>query len=137
MDTEPSATLIPDIEEVRRLAPSGEVTTVAVLLMVAVTLWRMVGAMLRRAEVQQQKREDASAEMQARLIGITTAAIDRLSISVHAVELAVVKSDEHNQAALASLRDAGAQAISRLDRHDGLLGDHESRLAVLEHRRTP
>ena len=116
---------------------------VALGLAVAV-LWKwgtnLVNTMLKRADDDRAKadaRIDAErAAADARVEKITEVqvnAMSELANGLHKIEVAVVRSDEHNQAAIHSLTAAINRHETRLDRVDGRLDQHGERILTLEH----
>ncbi|WP_434418892.1 hypothetical protein [Nannocystis pusilla] len=80
-----------------------------------------------------------SVRLLERLLGDQAKATEKLAEAVHKVELAVMKSDQHNTAAISSLRSSVDMAVTRLDKHetrldrlDSAVVNHEHRLVVLE-----
>lgn len=98
-------------------------------------LWRWGTSLVTRLLDGAAEDRKAAEDRHAKLAAAQADAIKEVGAGLHRVELAVIKSDEHNQAAINGLRQALDRHESRLDRVDGRLDAHGERISVLEHGR--
>lgn len=106
----------------------------AVLLGIGIgVLWRWGSGLVTRLLDGAAADRKAAEDRHAKLATAQAEAIEKVGAGLHRVELAVIKSDEHNTAAIAGLRQALDRHESRLDRVDGRLDAHGERISVLEH----
>ena len=96
-------------------------------------LWKWgTGLVTRLLEGAAEDRK-AAEERHAKLATAQAEAIKEVGAGLHKVEMAVVRSDTNNTAAIAGLRQTMDRHESRLDRVDTRLDAHGERITVLEH----
>lgn len=134
----------PPEDAVWQLAATDLGGDAAMLTIGLVALWRFLKSMIGRmldtskaaAEDADKRAKELTAAADARteqLMVRQSTAIDGLAKAIDDVRVAVVRSDEHNQAAIASLRADFNRHETRLDRVDLRLDQHSDRLTGLEH----
>lgn len=134
-----------------KLAAADVGTNVAMLAIGIAVLWRWgTGLVTKMFASQAEERAAADARhetflaaqveerraTEGRFVKIAEAhgkSTEDLAVGLHRVEMAVVRSDEHNTAAINGLRQTMDRHESRLDRVDLRLDAQGERITVLEH----
>lgn len=100
-------------------------------------LWKWMQRMTRRQEDAADRREAQAATDRKEEREVFTTHLEKFTTAIHRVEMAVVRSDEHNQAAVASLRvethGLQQQVTDIKTHHGGRLDQHHDRLSSIEH----
>lgn len=104
---------------------------------VVYALWTWLKRMTKRQEDAADRREAQAAADRKEEREVFTTHLEKFTTAIHRVELAVVRSDEHNQAAVASLRAETQGLKVEVEHikahHGGRLDQHHDRLTSIEH----
>lgn len=141
----------PDEDVAWQLAAADVGGNVVMLAVAIGVLWKWGTGLVNRVFITQAEERKAADDRHEKFIAAQNAerraaderheklataqakALEDLTGGLHRVEMAVVRSDEHNQAAINGLRQTMDRHESRLDRVDTRLDDHGQRLVGLEH----
>ncbi len=123
----------PPEDAVWQLAAADVGSNAAMLAIGIAVVWRAFKSMIDKMLATSTKAAEAADARAEKLLGQQSAALDGLTTAVNEVKIAVVRSDLHNQAAIASLRDHLQRHDARLDRVDVRLDAHGERITGLEH----
>lgn len=126
----PAAELPEEVAWQLLLADKGGSAVLSGIVIVA--LWKWMQRSALRQEAASDRREAQAATDRKTEREVFTTHLEKFTAAIHRVELAVVRSDEHNQAALTSMRVETHGIRQDVDTLKSTTTNHGERLLTLE-----